>query len=231
MTGEDSAFREFRAGLLALAPLLVGVIPFGMIYGALALANGLSPAAALAMSTLLFAGSAQFLFCQLLGVGAPATVIVAEVGLLNLRHALYSAALAPRIAHLPRCWKLILAYLLTDEAFAAISQRDAADDTGLQRHWFYLGAGLALWSGWQLSTAAGVILGARLPAHWPLDFALPLTFIAIVAPLIRSRAMVATAAVSGIVALLAAGLPFKLGLLTAALAGIAAGWWLAEARR
>lgn len=231
MSGEDSAFQEFWAGLIALAPLLVGVIPFGMIYGALALDNGLSPAAALAMSTILFAGSAQFLFCQLIGVGAPATVIVAEVGLLNLRHALYSAALAPRIAHLPRRWKLALAYLLTDEAFAAISQREAAGEAGPQRRWFYLGAGLALWSGWQLSTAAGVILGARLPAHWPLDFALPLTFIAIIAPLIRSRAMLATAAVSGIVALLAAGLPFKLGLLAAALAGMAAGWWLAEARR
>lgn len=231
MTGEDSASQEFRAGVLALAPLLVGVIPFGMIYGALALANGLSPAAALAMSTILFAGSAQFLFCQLLGVGAPATVIVAEVGLLNLRHALYSAALAPRIAHLPRRWKLALAYLLTDEAFAAISQREAAGKAGPQRRWFYLGAGLALWGGWQLSTAVGVVLGARLPAHWPLDFALPLTFIAIIAPLIRSRAMLATAAVSGIVALLAAGLPFKLGLLAAALAGMAVGWWLAEARR
>ena len=231
MTGEDSAFREFRAGVLALAPLLVGVIPFGMIYGALALASGLSPAAALAMSTLLFAGSAQFLFCQLIGVGAPATVIVAEVGLLNLRHALYSAALAPRIAHLPRRWKLALAYLLTDEAFAAISRREAAGEASPHRHWFYLGAGLALWGGWQLSTAAGVVLGARLPAHWPLDFALPLTFIAIVAPLIRTRAMLATAAVSGIVALLAAGLPFKLGLLAAALAGMAAGWWLAEAQR
>lgn len=231
MTGEDSASQEFRAGVLALAPLLVGVIPFGMIYGALALANGLSPAAALAMSTILFAGSAQFLFCQLLGVGAPATVIVAEVGLLNLRHALYSAALAPRIAHLPRRWKLVLAYLLTDEAFAAISQREAAGKAGSQRRWFYLGAGLALWGGWQLSTAAGVMLGARLPAHWPLDFALPLTFIAIIAPLIRSQAMLATAAVSGIVALLAAGLPFRLGLLAAALAGMATGWWLAEARR
>ncbi len=231
MTGEDSASQEFRAGVLALAPLLVGVIPFGMIYGALALANGLSPAAALAMSTILFAGSAQFLFCQLLGVGAPATVIVAEVGLLNLRHALYSAALAPRIAHLPRRWKLVLAYLLTDEAFAAISQREAAGKAGSQHRWFYLGAGLALWGGWQLSTAAGVVLGARLPAHWPLDFALPLTFIAIIAPLIRSQAMLAAATVSGIVALLAAGLPFKLGLLAAALAGMAAGWWLAEARR
>ena len=224
-----SASREFRAGVLALAPLLVGVVPFGMIYGALALSQGLSPAAALAMSSILFAGSAQFLFCQLLGVGAPVMVMVmvAEVGLLNLRHALYSAAVAPRIAHLPRRWKLALAYLLTDEAYAVIARREAADDTGPYRHWFYLGAGLALWGGWQLSTAAGVLLGARLPADWPLDFALPLTFIAIVVPLIRNRTLLAVAAVSGIVALLAAGLPFKVGLLAAALAGMAVGWRLA----
>ena len=223
----EATFREFRAGVLALAPLLIGVIPFGMIYGALALSQGLSPAAALAMSSILFAGSAQFLCCQLVGVGAPATVTVAEISLLNLRHALYSAAVAPRIAHLPRRWKLALAYLLTDEAYAVIARREAAGDAGPHRHWFYLGAGLALWGGWQLSTAAGVLLGARLPADWPLDFALPLTFIAIVVPLIRNRTLLAVAAVSGIVALLAAGQPFKLGLLAAALAGIAVGWRLA----
>jgi 4-azaleucine resistance transporter AzlC len=226
-----SARHEFWAGVRALAPLLVGVVPFGMIYGVLALANGLTPAAAQAMSAILFAGSAQFLFCQLVGVGAPATVVIAEVGLLNLRHALYSAALAPRLARLPRRWKLALAYLLTDEAFAAISRREAEDQLGPQRHWFYLGAGLALWGGWQLSTAAGVLLGARLPASWPLDFALPLTFIAIVVPLIRDRAMLLAAVVAGIVALLAAGLPFKLGLLVAALAGMAAGWLAAETVR
>jgi 4-azaleucine resistance transporter AzlC len=222
--------------LLAVAPLLIGVMPFGMIYGALALSQGLSPAAALAMSTILFAGSAQFLFCQLFGAGAPALVIVAEVGLLNLRHALYSAALAPHIAHLPRRWKLALAYLLTDEAYATIARREASGEASGEasdphRHWFYLGAGLGLWGSWQLSTVVGVLLGARLPVDWPLDFALPLTFIAIVVPLIRNRTMLAVAAVSGIVALLLAGLPFKLGLLVAALVGMAVGWWLAGSVR
>ena len=219
---------EFRQGVLALAPLLIGVAPFGLIYGALALNQGLSPSAALAMSSIVFAGSAQFLLCQLLGLGAPLGVIVAEVGLLNLRHGLYSAALAPRIAHLPWRWKYGLAYLLTDEAYATIAGRDPTADTGAYRHWFYLGAGLALWGGWQLSTAAGVLLGARLPADWPLDFALPLTFIAIVVPLIRTRTLWIVALTAGGVALLAAGLPFKLGLLIAALAGMTVGWWLTE---
>ena len=224
----SSAVQEFRAGLLGVAPLLIGVIPFGMIYGALALSQGLSPIVALAMSTILFAGSAQFLFCQLFGAGAPALVTVAEVSLLNLRHALYSAALAPQFAELPRRWKLALAYLLTDEAYATIARREASGaPSGPNRRWFYLGAGLGLWGSWQLSTALGIWLGARLPADWPLDFALPLTFIAIVVPLIRNRIMLAVAAVSGIAALLLAGLPFKLGLLVAALTGMAVGWRLA----
>jgi len=89
-----------------------------------------------------------------------------------------------------------------------------------------LGAGLCLWTGWQVSTAAGVLLGEALPEAWKRDlgFALPLTFIAIVVPMIRSRAALAAAVVAGAVALLSGGWDYQLGLLAAALAGIAAGW-------
>jgi predicted branched-subunit amino acid permease len=157
--------------------------------------------------------------------------MVASVALVNLRHALYSASVAPVLAPLPRRWKLLLAYLLTDEAYAATIAR--LSRPGAHRHWFLLGGGLALWTGWQLSTAAGVLLGAALPRPDLLEFALPLTFIAIVVPMIRSRAMVAAAAVAAAVALAGEGLPhpeYKLGLLAAALAGIAAGWLLAGRR-
>jgi 4-azaleucine resistance transporter AzlC len=217
---------ELGRGALALAPLLAGVVPFGVIYGILALESGLPPAAAMAMSSVLFAGSAQFLLAQLAGAGAPGLVMVASVGLVNLRHALYSASVAPSLAHLPRRWKAILAYLLTDEAYAAAVAR--LGQPGEHRHWFLLGAGLALWSGWQVSTAAGILLGAALPFGRLLEFALPLTFIAIVVPMIRSRAAVAAAAVAAAVALACAGWPYQLGLLTAAVSGIAAGWLLAR---
>lgn len=224
---------ELRGGALALAPLLVGVAPFGVIYGILALESGIPPAAAMAMSSVVFAGSAQFLLAQLAGLGAPGLVMVASVALVNLRHALYSASVAPALAHLPRRWKAILAYLLTDEAFAAAVTRLGQD--GANRHWFLLGAGLALWSGWQVSTAAGILLGASLLHHLPgiagvLDFALPLTFIAIVVPMIRSRAALVAAAVAAGAALLCAGWPYQLGLLSAAVAGIAAGWLSARRR-
>jgi predicted branched-subunit amino acid permease len=221
---------ELVAGVAAVAPLLVGVAPFGVMYGALALRSGIAPGAALAMSSVVFAGSAQLILAQLAGLGASAPVMVATVALVNLRHALYSASVAPALAHLPRRWKLALSYLLTDEAYAAAVGRLARDDAGAHRHWFLLGTGFTLWASWQLATAAGVLLGATLPASLPLDFALPLTFIAIVVPMIRSRAAVGAAAVAAAVALAAARWPHNLGMLAAASCGIAAGALLSRRR-
>lgn len=234
--GAPSRSAELWAGVVALAPLLVGVAPFGVIYGLSAVKSGIPAAAAMAMSSVLFAGSAQFLVAQLAGTGTPAVVMVASVALVNLRHALYSASVAPALGGLPRRWKAVLAYLLTDEAYAAAVGR--LSRPGAHRHWFLLGSGLALWSGWQASTAAGIVLGAAL-ASLPervqrvaavLDFALPLTFIAMVVPMIRSRAAVLAAAVAGLVAAIGAGWPYKLGLVAAALSGIVAGWLTAGRR-
>lgn len=210
-----------------MLPILVGVVPFGMIYGLSAVGAGLPALAAQAMSSVVFAGSAQFIAAQLIHDAAPAAAVLATIFLVNLRHALYSASVAPYVKDLGGGWKGILAYLLTDEAFAvAISryQRDAeAVEPSPHRHWYFLGAGLALWTSWQLSTAVGIFFGAAVPRGWSLDFALPLTFIALVLPSLRSRAGGAAAVSAGVVAVLAAGLPYKLGLMLAAAAGIAAG--------
>jgi 4-azaleucine resistance transporter AzlC len=224
---------EFWAGVRGLVPLLVGVAPFGVIYGVLALASGIPPLAAMAMSSIVFAGSSQFLLAQLHGAGAPGLIMVASAALVNLRHALYSASVAPHLAHLPRRWKLALAYLLTDEAYAIAILRLEQGRKGPHSHWYVLGAGLSLWTGWQLSTAAGILLGAEIPRDLPLDFALPVTFIAIVVPMIRSRAAIASAAVAAVLALLLAGWPYKLGLMAASLGGIATGALIgrADARR
>lgn len=210
-----------------MLPILVGVVPFGMIYGLSAVAAGLPALAAQAMSSVVFAGSAQFIAAQLIHDGAPAMAVVATIFLVNLRHALYSASVAPHVKHLSGGWKGLLAYLLTDEAFAvAISRyrRDAGPgEPSPHRHWYFLGAGLALWATWQWSTALGIFFGAAVPRGWSLDFALPLTFIALVLPSLKSRAGGAAAVSAGVVAVLAAGLPYKLGLMLAAAAGIGAG--------
>jgi 4-azaleucine resistance transporter AzlC len=213
----------FLLGVRALLPMLLGVAPFGVIYGVVALQSGIPPLAAFLMSSLVFAGSAQFLLAQLVGAGAPALLSIGAVGLINLRHALYSASVAPILHALPHRWKLLLAYLLTDEAYAAAIPHLLAEPRSPLAHWVLFGAGFALWAGWQLSTLAGVLLGAQLPADLGLDFALPLTFIAIVVPLIDSRAKLAAALAAGATAVALAGLPYKTGLFAAALTGLAAG--------
>lgn len=222
---EESPSRRaaFWLGVRALLPLLIGVAPFGVIYGVVALQGGLSPWTAQLMSTVVFAGSAQFLFAQLAGMAAPGAVIVGAIALINLRHALYSASVAPYLAHLPAGWKALLAYLLTDEAYAAAISAMMRPENRARTHWILLGSGFSLWFGWQLSTAAGILLGARLPKDLPLDFALPLTFIAIVVPLISDRTRLITALLAGAVSVILAGLPYKTGLVVAALVGISAG--------
>lgn len=216
--------KEFWAGVMGVAPLLLGVVPFGLIYGVLAVGVGLPAPMAQGMSMLVFAGSAQFITAQLLGEGAPLLVIIATAITLNLRHLLYSASVAPYLQGLTRGWKALLAYLTTDEAYAvAISHYLDRRHALTWKHWYFLGAGLPLWVVWQVSTAVGILLGAQVPAAWSLDFALPLTFIAIVVPALRDRALVSTALIAGIAALLAFHLPLKLGLMTAILLAIVAG--------
>lgn len=222
--------QAFLLGVRALLPMHLGVAPFGVIYGVVALSAGIPPPAALLMSSIVFAGSAQFLLAQLVGAGAPALLSVGAVGLINLRHALYSASVAPLLAHLPRRWKLLLAYLLTDEAYAAAIPHLLENPKSPVAHWILFGAGFALWAGWQLATLAGVLAGSLLPSDLGLDFALPLTFIAIVVPLIGSRARLIAALVAAVAAVMLAGLPYKTGLFAAALAGLAAGALSGEKR-
>ena len=214
---------EFVGGLYAVAPLALGSIPFGLIYGVLAVKAGLSPELAIAVSAIVFAGSAQFMITQLVTAGTPGLLIVVSVMTINLRHALYSADLARKLAHLSPAWKSILAYLLTDEAYAATLARFADPAPAPHRHWHLLGAGLGLWLVWQASSVAGVLLGGRIPAGWSLEFAGTLTFIAIVVPLLRDRAILVAMAPAGLVAVAAHAFPNKLAVIAAAAAGIAAG--------
>lgn len=214
---------EFFSGVINELPLLLGVFPFGMIYGVLALQALLPAAAAQAMSSIIFAGSAQFISTQLLGQGIPLVILVGTVFIVNLRHMLYSASIAPYTRHLSRPWKAILAYFLTDEAYV-IAIAHYNEDTPVERkHWYFLGAGVTLWTGWQVATAAGIFLGAQVPAAWSLDFALALTFIALVVPALKDRPAVVAAIVAGIIALAAYPLPYKLGLIAAAFGGIITG--------
>ncbi len=216
---------EFFAGLRATLPLLASDLPFGLIYGVQGAAAHVPPLITIAMSSIIFAGSAQFIAVTQLGAVPPTPypILLLTTFVVNLRHMLYSATMSPRWRHLSRAWQFLLAYLLTDETFAITAGRYQQPDASPHKHWFYLGSGVMLWVSWQLVTVLGVLVGGQVPASWGLDFSVALAFIALAMPLLRDRPMVAAAGAAGLAAVLAHRLPLQLGLVVAAAVGIAAG--------
>lgn len=207
-------------GVRACIPLAPGVLLFGMVCGAAAAGAGLTPGQSFALSWLVFAGSSQIVATQLFAAGAPGWVIVLTGWVVNLRFMMYSATLAQHFRGTSRVERWLAGYLLTDQAFAVTLARvlDGRRDIP----WFFLGIAATLWLLWQIASLAGIFLGARVPANWSIDFVVALTFIGVLAPLLRDRAM-AAAAVSGGLTSVFLVLPLKLNLMAAALIGAAVG--------
>ena len=227
---KSSRFSAVLRGSRDTLPLLPGAVPFGLIYGVAARAAGVPAWLAQAMSAVVFAGSAQFAVVQLVAVGAPAVILVLTGAVLNLRHLLYSASLAPELRPARSRWKALLAYLLTDEMYGVVSTRLRAGLAAGDMRWYALGSGLTLWIAWQLATLAGLLVGAQIPAAWSLDFAATLTFIALVVPLLRDRPSGLAASAAALVAALAVNVPLKLGLLLAMVVGVLAGLFAERGR-
>ncbi len=210
--------------------MIVGAIPFGILFGALAINAGLSVWATLGFSLLVYAGSAQFVAAGLLATGAGIGVIVLTTFFVNLRHALYAVSVGPYLKHLPQRWLVPLGFWLTDETFAAVVSRfresEKEEGRGPNKHWFQLGSSLAMYSNWQVCTVLGVVAGAQFEqmGQWGLEFAIIVTFIGIVVPLITRMPMLVCALVAGSFALLFRDIPHQLGLIVASVLGIAAGF-------
>ena len=215
---------EFWDGVRDELPMMLGVIPFGLVFGVLGISSGLTPLQTILMSSILFGGASQVVFVQLWASNIPALVVGGSVGVVNLRHALYSASMASYLRPLPLWWRVILGYLLTDEAYAISIRRFTNMPPSHNQHFHLLGAGLTLWISWQCATIAGVLAGATIPPEWSLGFAIPLTFIAIVAPSIKSRADLVACITAGTIAIIGQDLPFKSWIVLAAFGGIASGW-------
>src|SRR5215213_2123359 len=151
----------FVAGAKDIVPVLLALIPFGVAFGATAIDNGLSTIEALGMSVFVFAGAAQLAAIPLLSAGASVAVVILTVLIINLRLTLYSASMAPHFGRLPAGWKGLLSYLLTDQAYAAtITRFDDGETREPDKHWYYLGVGLAIWVAFQVATMTGIFLGA-----------------------------------------------------------------------
>jgi 4-azaleucine resistance transporter AzlC len=219
---------EFMAGARAVLPLLIGSIPFAIIFGALAVTNGVSPITAAAMSAFVYAGSAQFVAVGMVAASAGNWIIILTTLIVNLRHLLYAATLAPYLKHLSQRWLLPLGFWLTDESFMVAVQRYNQSDRSPLKHWFHLGTTVPLYINWQFFTYVGLWAGRSIPnpGGWGLDFAFPATFLGMLMPLLVSRSVVACVISAAAAAILFHPLPHKLGLIVAAFCGVAAGMFV-----
>ena len=219
-----TAGNEFWRGVRQELPLMLGVAPFGMVFGVLGLASGLTALQTVMLSLIVFGGASQVVFVQLWGTGVPPAVVGSSVSVVNLRHVLYSASISQYFRTLPLVWRIPLAYLLTDEAYAVTITRLRNEARSHYEHYHLLGTGITLWLCWQISTIIGVLFGATLPQSWPLDFVIPLTFIALVAPAIRHRPDVIACISAAVISIVAQPLPWKSWIIIAAVGGIVAGY-------
>ena len=219
-----TAFEEFKRGLLDEMPLQIGIFPFGLVYGILGVESGMSILETCLLSVILFGGASQIVFAQLLASATPAGVILASVSTINLRHLLYGLSIASYLKNLPLRWRFLLAYLLTDEAYAMSIVRFRGQPPSPFMHYHLLGTGSLLFIVWQISTVSGALLGTTVPETLQLGFAVPLSFIAVLAPLIKRRAEIIAAFSAGATALILHDMVWNLWLICAAIVGIGSGW-------
>jgi len=210
-------------GVRDMLPMVLGAVPFGLITGVSAIGVGMVPGDAVLMSGLVYAGAAQLAAFSLMGPGASIWVIVLTIAMVNLRFVMYSASIAPWLRRYGIASRLLVAYLMVDQAYALGVLKFRREDADFPRREYMLGMGVTMWLAWMAATAAGAILGAQLPPEWQLDFAVPLSFLALLVPVVRTRPMLVAALTGGSLALALAPLPYNLGLVVASLSGIAAG--------
>jgi predicted branched-subunit amino acid permease len=218
----------FLLGVRAQAPMLVGMLPFAFITGAASTAAGLDPWLALAMSIIVYAGASQLAAISLIAQGAPAFIVVATVLVVNLRMMMYSAAMARFFRRLPTWQKWAYAYGITDHIFAMVQARyphmqSEELPAEAHAHAFYAGIASTMWLSWQGCVAIGIFAGTRVPKEWPLDFAIPLVFAAILFPALMTRTHWIAALVASVAAACTATWPLKLGLMSAAIIGMVVG--------
>lgn len=224
-TNSNATMRAFWRGCRDGAPFVLVVGPFAMLFGVLATEAGLDVLQTLSFSVVVVAGASQFTALQLMSENAPTVIVIASALAVNLRMAMYSAALTPWMGTAPMWQRAIGAYFILDQSYACASlefERRPSMSVP-QRMAYFIGTAAPVVPVWYACTVLGAVVGAKVPDSFALDFALPITFLALVAPMIRSLPHLVAAVVAVIVSLLAAGLPYSSGLLVAGLLAMTSG--------
>ena len=218
-----AARAAFLSGVRDTLTIVPSYLPFALVCGVASVNAGLTTSASLAMPALVFGGSSQAVVTQFIQNSASLWVAILSGCVINLRMAVYSAALAPRLRHLSTFQRMSAAFFLVDNTFAFLEKRALAQPHDPHLMAYYAGLSVMVWPFWMLFCAIGIFAGNIVPASWELDFAIPLSFIAICATSIRSVPMGVSALVGGAASIMLFALPLKLGLIAACLLGLLAG--------
>jgi len=213
--------KTFIKGIIDVSPLMIPVVPFGIIYGVIGMELGLSPYMTFGMSIIIFGGASQIVLLQLFSAGASSFVIISSVGAVNSRHLLYGAVFSEYLSYLKITWKIILSYVLIDQAFAVSNTYFKKNRKNENKHYHLLGAGFTCWFIWQISTILGIVLGSVVPEELGLSFTISLTFLALLINDFRKFKNIIVMLTSGIVATLGyTTIPFKAYIIVAALSAL-----------
>ena len=199
---------------------MIPVVPFGIIFGVLAIELGFNGYTTMGMSIIIFGGASQIIFLQLFSAGASSLIILSSVGAVNSRHLLYGVVLSEHLSDLKLSWKIIISYFLVDQAFA-VSNSYLKKNKDKNKHFHLFGAGVTCWTIWQITTFIGIILGSVIPDKLGLTFAIPLTFLSLLVNDFRKLINVIVILISGTIATLGYQIiPFKAYVIVASLSGL-----------
>ncbi|HSK47135.1 MAG TPA: AzlC family ABC transporter permease [Coriobacteriia bacterium] len=221
---------SFKAGAKDMLPILIGIAPFGLVAGAAVVQAGFGVVEAVGQSLLVNAGASQIVATTLFGEGAPLWLALGTALVVNARMFIYSTSIAPILGEAPAWQRPFLGHMLVDQNYASTMTK-ARFREDVDPIPYYVGAWVALATVWQLSTIAGAIVGPFIPASWGLDFAVPLVFLAMLAPALKDRTAVTVGAATGVAAAVFVPLlPMQTGLIVAILTGMLLGAWLDRPR-
>ena len=217
----NKRLKTLTKGIADVSPLMIPVVPFGIIFGVISMELGLSPYMTFGMSVIIFGGASQIVLLQLFSGGASSLVILSSVGAVNARHVLYGAVLSEHLSSLKLSWKIILSYVMTDQAFAVSNNYFKKNNRDSNQHYHLLGSGFTCWTIWQLSTILGIVLGSIVPEELGLSFTISLTFLALLISDFRKFKNIIVMLVSGLIATIGYNtIPFKAYIIVAALTAL-----------
>jgi len=214
----------FLLGFSHGAPFVLVILPFGLLFGVVATEAGLNVAEVMGMSVVVLAGAAQFTAISLMQENAPTVIVILTSLAVNLRMAMYSAGLAPHLGAVPFWKRAVAAYVIADQNYAICNLTfDKVSWRPDQKFVYFIGTMTPIVPTWIISSFIGAYIGETIPPWMALDFALPITFLALIAPALRTLAHVAAAVTSVVMAIGLAWMPFSTGLLVAAALAMAVG--------